>query len=1047
MCTALDRCVRRSGLVGACLLSVLLLNIVLTVHLWSSSHRDAPHAPDHRDRAAFRPRWDVAAAAAAAAASASAERQGTDARLGTDARRGLVDELRKISRSLSLTLPDSLLPRPHGGGYPDGDNLVRGIQDFRQRLADKQSRRRSVEGEEDDNEDDGGGGGEDDEGNWYDDGEDEDAEPAGTPVDNADDGEDEASPLPSAGEHYPVTCGDLGPDSPDDAFVVADSMDIPGGDLAGGDVHQGGKSTTAMDCCQRCAVLSTKVGPGKCVAWTFVKGDSACWLKDKVGGTSSNTYVVSGLSRAEYDKSMGANTETLAAQQAIHDKPTDPHVLHIWPVPNDGNWEGGWRAVSSAFRITWGASSSSSVGAADSALLEQAAHRFTPRFTGLQPGPYQHPRRAANRRMRQAEVEASGGASRSAAALEEWKLECDVRSLVPDNAPMPAAVGKEGKDGREATLLRRYRYKVALRADENVGTVQSSSVEGCLAALETIVQVCFGGYCNVTGFTVDDEPELPLRGLMLDTGRRFVPVPLLESIMDTMAVVRMNVLHLHLTDWAAVRWESAAYPALNKGWSEGRKSRYRFYTRVEIRALCAFAQARGIVIIPEMDVPGHSSCFHPLAGTGPSDMQFCDGKQWQLYSDPEGRTRAILKALVKEVAELFPSSPYIHVGGDEAAVTGPCTHDNIGQLERAVQEATVAAGRRPIVWNEAHTVTKAALDNTVVQCWNNCDVAKIIQQKRRAIFSSMPLLYLDATLKGCSLSAQLSGKCLWFDLQKDAWKSVAGAPGGSAPGGGAPGGGNAPSDGGVDFDRLDPTGLLLGATTSMWMDEYCPQAECPGHGSTWGGGAGWMAEKDKDGVFAASLLAVIWPRASLAAGTFWGYDEALDKEALLRSYLAVSGRLEARIAEGRGQWRGPAMRFPTPGTSVCPILGCATGCTQMKRCGVPWAQHPVARILTREVGVTAADRKADEADRGNLAPRATPLVVPTAVKQKKTKKKRKETNMKKRRGQAKGGKGARERRRSKKTGRGGLSRAEVVLLVDSIIDQKLKAGKLVPASL
>jgi hexosaminidase len=51
---------------------------------------------------------------------------------------------------------------------------------------------------------------------------------------------------------------------------------------------------------------------------------------------------------------------------------------------------------------------------------------------------------------------------------------------------------------------------------------------------------------------------------MLDTGRRFVPIELLESIMDTMAVVRMNVLHLHLTDWAAVRWESAAYPALNK---------------------------------------------------------------------------------------------------------------------------------------------------------------------------------------------------------------------------------------------------------------------------------------------------------------------------------------------------------------------------------------------------------------------------------------------------------------------------------------------------
>ena len=179
-----------------------------------------------------------------------------------------------------------------------------------------------------------------------------------------------------------------------------------------------------------------------------------------------------------------------------------------------------------------------------------------------------------------------------------------------------------------------YSYSIRYNGPATAITVTAPSVYGCMYGLETLAQLLAGGRLPAAAsLRVDDAPDYAWRGVMADAGRRFFPVPLLFNLMDTMAANKLNVLHLHASDMCRFGVESKLYPELTSSLTGIHAG---FYTQANISALIQYGKSRGIRVVPEFDVPGHSRGFLPLNGT---DVDFCldSANADQLYNDPAGR--------------------------------------------------------------------------------------------------------------------------------------------------------------------------------------------------------------------------------------------------------------------------------------------------------------------------------------------------------------------------------------------------------------------------
>ena len=222
--------------------------------------------------------------------------------------------------------------------------------------------------------------------------------------------------------------------------------------------------------------------------------------------------------------------------------------------------------------------------------------------------------------------------------------------------------------------------------------VRASGLNGVLYALQTLRQMLpaaiYGKHAAekekwvLPCCEIRDEPRFAYRGMHLDSSRHFWSVEEVKRYLDVMAMYKLNRFHWHLTDDQGWRIEIKAYPLLSQVscWREGTMVghdfssndgiRYGgFYTQDEIRDVVAYAAARGITVVPEVDLPGHmlaAMAAYPELGCtggpyaawtiwGVSDQVLCPGK--------EGTFR-FLEAVLSEVAELFPGE-YIHIGGDE----------------------------------------------------------------------------------------------------------------------------------------------------------------------------------------------------------------------------------------------------------------------------------------------------------------------------------------------------------------------------------------------
>jgi hexosaminidase len=222
-------------------------------------------------------------------------------------------------------------------------------------------------------------------------------------------------------------------------------------------------------------------------------------------------------------------------------------------------------------------------------------------------------------------------------------------------------------------------YSLEISADQGV-IIKASTHAGLFYGAVTLWQILTSdrGASQqgiLPALKIDDHPEMKWRGFLLDSARHFQTTSFIYHIIDLMALHKLNVLHWHLTDDQAWRIEIKKYPRLTSFGSrrfdpETGKWYGGFYTQDEIRKIVSYALKRNVTIIPEIEMPGHSSAavvsYPMLASTNhPIKSVPVDFGVLPNLMSPTEPTFEFLHGVLDEVMALFPS-PVIHIGGDEA---------------------------------------------------------------------------------------------------------------------------------------------------------------------------------------------------------------------------------------------------------------------------------------------------------------------------------------------------------------------------------------------
>ena len=317
-----------------------------------------------------------------------------------------------------------------------------------------------------------------------------------------------------------------------------------------------------------------------------------------------------------------------------------------------------------------------------------------------------------------------------------------LQSRGPVSAPLAAALDRANgwlKGQSDATVPVRFEVDdqseapPALDDDESYRLhlskdgvrISAPGLAGARHALTTLVQI--SNQCGHLPLGhIEDAPSFPWRGLMLDPARRFLSLDALLATLDAMALCKLNVLHLHLTDDQGFRFQSRAYPKLASAES---------YSREELRTLVTAAADRGIRIIPELDLPGHATswlCAHPEWGPRRSPVAPSDrfGVHEAVLNPIDPAVLKAVDTLFGELAEVFPD-PFIHIGGDEVNPTwwnesaeisaymadqgldGPTALQ--ARFNQRLAEFAARHGKRIIGWDEA--LEGGAPAGMVAQSW------------------------------------------------------------------------------------------------------------------------------------------------------------------------------------------------------------------------------------------------------------------------------------------------------------------------------------------
>ena len=288
-----------------------------------------------------------------------------------------------------------------------------------------------------------------------------------------------------------------------------------------------------------------------------------------------------------------------------------------------------------------------------------------------------------------------------------------------------------------------------LNIDKKLITIVGGDVTGCFYGIQTLLQALpvknNGEPIYIPTGKIEDQPEFGYRGAMLDVARHFFSVEEVKQFIDFLAMYKMNVLHLHLSDDQGWRIEIKSWPKLTEvgGSLEVGGGVGGFYTQEQYKELVKYAQDRQITIIPEIDMPGHTNAA--LASYAELN---CDGKARDLYTGTEvgfstfctdkELTYKFIDDVVGELAALTPGL-YIHIGGDESHSTP--LEDYIPFVNR-VQEIVIKHGKKVIGWDEIANATP--VQGATVQFWADVENTTMgVEKGAQVLMSPAARAYLD----------------------------------------------------------------------------------------------------------------------------------------------------------------------------------------------------------------------------------------------------------------------------------------------------------------
>jgi hexosaminidase len=271
----------------------------------------------------------------------------------------------------------------------------------------------------------------------------------------------------------------------------------------------------------------------------------------------------------------------------------------------------------------------------------------------------------------------------------------------------------------------------------------------CMQTLLQLVSIDTIGY-YFPAIEINDFPRFPWRGLLIDVARHFMPIDVIKKNLDGMVALKLNVLHLHLSDDQGFRVECKTFPKLHELGSDN-----CYYTQTQIKEIIKYANDRGIRVYPEFDMPGHATSWfvgYPEYASAPGPYQI--ERKWGVFNPTFNptldKTYEFLDKFFKEMTALF-SDEYIHIGGDENNGVQWNTNKDIQKFKEEkgykdnnqlqayfinrIQKIITKYGKKMIGWDEI--LHKDTPKSIVIQSWRDPDsLIKSAKQGYRGILSS-----------------------------------------------------------------------------------------------------------------------------------------------------------------------------------------------------------------------------------------------------------------------------------------------------------------------
>ena len=298
-------------------------------------------------------------------------------------------------------------------------------------------------------------------------------------------------------------------------------------------------------------------------------------------------------------------------------------------------------------------------------------------------------------------------------------------------------------------------YKLTVTKDGI--TVEAADESGAVWALTTVTELTAEGEA-LPIVTIEDAPHYGHRGLSLDCSRHFFTADEVKKVIDQMTRVKLNVLHWHLVDDQGWRIECKTLPLLHE-------TTGTYYTQEEIRSVIEYARVRGMEIIPEIDMPGHTRSMiaaYPHLSCFGEKTELCQfgGIFEKILCPGKDETFEFIEKLLTEVCALFPDDRF-HIGGDEAPKTEwkKCPHckarmealgltdyeDLQGYFTKRVVAILKKHGKRAVCSNDV-LESKDVDTGNIIQYWtaqHEAPVPAFIERGGKVIFSNMSALYFD----------------------------------------------------------------------------------------------------------------------------------------------------------------------------------------------------------------------------------------------------------------------------------------------------------------